>query len=143
MTFAEIENTLPNGFHDAQLLSMSSDFVRHELRLVINADISAPDDGGSVHYRTAHVLVQGLAFLTCEFPDPAYKPWTENEGGLDVQGCDTRNEPKLLASFPSELLAAIPEGMFVYTFFIGDWNTFIHLAGKSAEFQWADERVSA
>ncbi len=53
MTLEEIEESLPNGFHDARITSSTLDYVKRESKLAMEILFSGPDKEDPESYRTA------------------------------------------------------------------------------------------
>jgi hypothetical protein len=79
------------------------------------------------HNRTAQINIEGLVFLIVEPPDPKY-PFDKSIK-LTIDGCDRRE------SLSPQLLASVPSNSFFRSFWVGEWNAFIHLAGAEANFR--------
>jgi hypothetical protein len=127
MTLDEIADTLPNGFHDARINSLSVNYVKRELTFDLEIWVSDSLQDDSELYRSAELKLFQFLFLVIEPPDPRYD--YHEEKPLWVDGGSA--EPTL-RSAARELPALLPEGAFTYSFFVHDWNTFIHLAARDA-----------
>jgi len=137
MTLAEIDKLLPNGFHDADLMSLTIDYVARTVGMKMELSYSGPDDGPEVpRYKPGTVLALGLHFCILESPCAKYD--FNAPGPLWVSGYETKSTPQLMEAFDKQLLAKLPSDAFVYTFFVHDWNAFIHISADSAEFAWDD-----
>lgn len=141
MTLEDISRSMPNGFHDAELVRLEADFSGRKLQLTMNIDVSAPGEHSDEHFRRAEVKLSGVCYWFLESPDHHYKPWLQDQT-LAVNGYVTKSEPKILERFPAELLNATPATAFLYSFFIDDWNTFLHIAAESAECSWSDSSTA-
>lgn len=137
MTFEEIENSLPNGLHDAEVHRLTVDYAKRTLTAELDVWVGDADDPPDrlETYRAARIDVEGLLFLIMEPPDPKY-PFDKSVN-LTIDGCDKRE------SLNAELLNSIPGNGFFRSFWVREWNAFIHLAGANARFSWVDDaRVS-
>jgi len=136
MTLAELEETLPNGFHDAVLLSVSVDHKKRIAKLELSiwtGDLHSKDESIREAYRTAELTITGLAFFSVEPPDPEY-PYAGDAttiGGF-VWGGETVVPAELTA-----LVKSLPEDTFYNNTFVFNWNSFLHIAGKNAELKFA------
>jgi hypothetical protein len=130
----EISRQLPNGFHGARIERITTDYAHR------NADfdlaVLVPDSSTEKsRLRGCRLRITGLAFLSLDVPDPYYDYTAESPietGSL----LDTTLEilPSLTA-----LQQDLGNGYFFNTFFVEEWNRFIHFAGTGAEFSWTAE----
>jgi len=131
----EIENSLPNGFHDAILESVEVDYVfrRVEIKLRLwTGDPDASNESEKEAYREAHLELLGLVYFVIEGPDPKSKyPETK---GLWIDGGEVKSNS--VPTMPSPI-EQVPPGTFKYWFFVRDWNSFIHFAAQDARLQWS------
>ena len=137
MTLSELEHTLPNGLHDAELLCISVDYVRRRLTLALDVFVGALD--GPIEKREAYrkglVEITGLQFFVIEPPDPKYPYGHEKMSRIDL--CDMRKnlDEKLLASLPSET--------FFASIWVNNWNAFAHVAAVNADLIWEEEKPTS
>jgi hypothetical protein len=130
VTLEELENSLPNGFHDAEIERISVDYQRSllviELRFFVG-DLVAPIDMREA-YRPAVLTLSGVQFLAIDPPDARY-PFSES-GPLRIDACDaTKN-------LDANLVKTLPTNSFSRSFFVAEWNAFIHIAASSAAIEW-------
>jgi hypothetical protein len=130
MTLLEIEQSLPNGLHDAEMRKITVDY--EHLRATIDlavwvGDMDDPPERREA-YKEGQLEISGLLFLTTEAPDPAY-PFRDNPE-LIIDGCDS------IKLIDKKLLSTIPVHAFVRSFFVKEWNSFIHIAAKEAALVW-------
>ncbi len=133
MTIEEIESTLPNGFHDAEVRLIMIDYVQRKATLelfVFVGSFDAPPARREA-YKEGSLEISGLLFAVIEPPDPSY-PFTK-AASMRVAACDMKQ------SLNSGLLSVLPKGSFVQSFFVTEWNSFIHLAGMDADLAWKGE----
>jgi hypothetical protein len=129
-TLQELAETLPNGFHDAQVSSCAVDFVARTV--TFDLSIWVGDETDSERYRRATLKVAGLVFCAFDPPDPRY-PFADGRP-LEVDLCDA--DPTVAAT------AALPDGAFAARLWVANWNSFIHLAGTHAGLAWTDSATS-
>jgi len=136
MTFEELEAKLPNGFHDAEIASIHWDYVSRTVDLSMNllVGVGTPSNPNKSLYRPGTVRISGLLLFYFEPPDPNYN-FIPRGKPLDVSGDCVRAGQSAQAD---RLLAVLPKTATAYRFFLEEWNSFIYLAGASAEFSWAD-----
>jgi hypothetical protein len=132
MTLEELENTLPNGLHDAEIERIAIDYAARELTLEVSVWVGSMDDPPERReaYKNGRIEISGLLFLVMEAPDPKYPFGTP---GLRVDGCD------MSKNLDIELLRSMPAGSFVRSLWVNEWNAFIHVAAKSANIVWLNE----
>ena len=133
MTLRELEQTLPDGFHDAEFRSVLIDYARH--RVVIEGTFCVGDPDGKVApteaRRDAELVIDGLQFVAIEPPDPQYKFAVRDYLWVDL--VEGPKVPKVPAA------SNLPPGCFVSAFFVSDWNAFLQVAGESASLAWKGE----
>ena len=134
MTFEELDKRFPNGFDDAQIISIKIDYSNRQARLKISLRGNPPEDPNRDEYRRAELTILGFYYISIEPPDAdhLFYPGLSN---VTVDGMP--EDPKQFPLF--ELLQPkLAAGAFCCRFFVHDWNSFIHLAAKDAEFSWID-----
>jgi hypothetical protein len=133
MTIDELENTLPNGLHDAEVQRMSVDYARRSLALELTIWVGSIDDPPEHReaYKTGRLEIGGLIFLIMEPPDARYPYRVEKR--LTIDSVDPRN------SLNPELLASLPGDAFCHSLFVFQWNTCMHFAGNHAELTWLND----
>jgi hypothetical protein len=127
MTFKEVAESLPNGFHDAKIVRILLDYPSGALLMTMNILIGTPDSADVEEYCFAELKVRGLYFCFIDPPDPRY-PFRPNGRPLSVSGD--------FATDSSPVIAKLPEGVSYYRFFVDQWNAFIHVAGSGVEISW-------
>lgn len=137
MTLQEIETTLPNGFHDSKLRNSVIDYEQGIALLEVSVSVGEPDSENPEEYRDARVHISGLLFLCIEAPNTSSVS-SLKEGLWLADGHDTRSTPQALASLNPDVLRNIPQDVFVYSFFVNDWNAYMHVAARDAELTWED-----
>ncbi|SNT27968.1 hypothetical protein SAMN05421770_106281 [Granulicella rosea] len=130
MTMEELSNRLPNGLHDAYLLGLNVDYTKCELRLELKLDVSAYPQGNP-DYSVGTVLIRGLRYLVIDGPPPIAPGDTSKLSYID--GIETRPW-----QIDSSHLPPVGDAVFRYSIFMGDWNSYMHFAGESAEIEPGD-----
>ncbi len=133
MTLDELEESLPNGLHDAEILHLVLDYVAHTARFELNVwvgDMDCPAGPERERYRRAALELTGLVFCAIEPPDfrPDYLPRS-----LASRAPVTTSGLSAVAS-PSPL----PDGAFEARLFVAEWNSFIQVAATNAALVWMD-----
>ena len=129
MTFNELDRTLPNGCHDAELRRFSMDYVNRTLIFDLVVWIGRMEDEQARElYRPATVKVSKVAFLVLEPPDSNY-PW-QKAGTVCI---DTgEGVPKQSSS----KIPNIPNGVVVTWMYLKEMNRFLLFAGAEATLEW-------
>lgn len=132
MTIEDIEKSLPNGLHDSRLCRVSVDYqlctLEAEVEIWTGKMDEAPEQRET--YRRGRIEISGLIFMVMEPPDPKY-PFL-NSAHLTIDGCDQRQ------NLGAALLKSLPKKSFFRSFWVGEWNAFIHIAGTNANFFWME-----
>jgi hypothetical protein len=132
MTLDELDDTLPNGFHDAQFQRISIDYG--ERCVLIELDVWV----GGMQYkdlaernrmRKGRLRINGVQFCAIEPPTPDSQ--FARDGSVQVDMFRADNPPAVTKSLPSDC--------FLGAFFVNEWNSVIYLAGKSASLEWLEE----
>ena len=138
MTLDELDHELPNGFHDADILSLELDYVAATAKLHLSLLVGWPEDPDpeSQAYQEAILVVTGLCFCSIDPPSPTY-PFLPDGKPINVSG-----HPAKPDDFPSlpDLAAILPSGTWCYRWFVNDWNSFIYIAGRNAEITWIGDK---
>jgi len=132
MTLEEMEETLPNRFHDSEIRTILVDCAQRTATLErsVVGDLDAPPEKREV-YKEATLVVSGVLLSVLEPPQPDY-PFSEARG-LRVDSCDASR------SLDRALIAKLPTNSFFRSFFVNQWNAFIHIAGRNAEIAWREQ----
>ena len=128
MTLTELEDTLPNGFHDSVLNGIDIRLAEGQVVLRMDIDFSQPDGEDGV-FREAEIVLEGMQTIALDGPSRHLPP---RATGLDID-CFTPTAKQ----YPG--LAELPEEVRknVHSLYLGgDWNSYIHLAAKSARVVW-------
>jgi hypothetical protein len=132
MTLEELENSLPNGLHDAEVNKITIDYEHRRATVDLAVWVGNMDDPPHRReaYKAAQVQIPGLLFVVMEAPDPRY-PFGDSTQ-LTIDGCDMRKNLR------TELLNSLPPDAFVRSLWVNEWNGFIHIAARNAEISWAN-----
>jgi hypothetical protein len=135
MTFEEVEQSLPNGFHDARLLHVSLDTVQRCATVKLSVHVSEKGDSDRERYRTGVLKATSVCIFFMEPPDARYD-FVLNGKGIGVSGDAVR-----LGQIPEmdPLLRQLPSGATAYRFFLEQWNSFFYLAAGEVAFSWDTE----
>jgi len=133
-TLRQIDDELPNGFHDALLQTIMLDLVSKVARLTLQMSVGEPEtttDDASDGYKPATLTLEGLVYFVIETPDLERKFLTPK--GVSIDAGDATNLDNPRAPRP---LTALPDDAFAYWFFVHQWNCFIHVAARHASLDW-------
>ena len=132
MTFREIEQNLPNGFHDSAIRGISVDFVNLSISIAVDLHASVEGDSDPERYRpgTLKVICPYLFFL--DPPDPSY-PFVPRGAPVNASSFPVRQGENAKVD---ALLQRIPPEATAFAFFLDDWNSYLYVAGSSVEFSW-------
>lgn len=125
MTLEEIDQSLPNGFHDSTITGVRLNYVQRTAEIDMELSMSGPDDQDTEKYRPATLSIGELIYFVIE---PPGVPNTKHAKPSLVDGGSS--EPEQCAY---KLPKPLPAGAFTYWFFVNNWNAFIHVAALSAE----------
>jgi|SRR6185295_5664021 len=131
MTIEDLAEGLPNGFHDSKVHVASIDFDAQTAEFILDVWIGTMDSPPGPErekYRRGRLELLGLEYLAMDPPHPKY-PYRKC-GEIDIDLC-TPDE---------EVAGPRPhgEGGFAGSFFVSNWNAFIHFAAMDARLHWLE-----
>ncbi len=134
MRFEELDKLYPNGFVDAELISIRIDYPDRVAAFRVRLRTEGPDSLERDVYRAATLTLRNMLYVTVEPPD-AQHLFYANGKSLTFDAF-----PEDPAAFPAASAVAEKIGRdgFACRFFVHDWNSFIHLAAANAEFTVGD-----
>lgn len=130
MTLQEIENSLPNDLHDAQVKRVEIDYEKRIVKfslLLWTGYLSSEEESVQENYQEGELTIKDFIYCVIEPPDPSY-PYAEASTITISAGSATEEPIKTETALPNKL----PEGAFAYWFFVNEWNSFLHIAGMDA-----------
>lgn len=130
MTIDEIGDTLPNGFHDSDVVGINIDFVKETAEFLIEVDLCSPYEEVEIASRNGVMKLMGLHYLVFEPPSHAL-------GGSKLWLTADSSDFSRLKEPPS--LPSIPESSFQHWFFDSNHNCFIYVAAMGASFSWVED----
>lgn len=139
MTLAEIEDALPNGFHDALLQCVNLDYSTRRAAVALRVCVGDPDGATEEEreaYKSAEIHLLDLVYFVIKPPDPGCDYRARVALWVEAGAADAESAPP-----PPMPLDLLPAGAFAYWFFVRDWNSFIHVAAIDASLRWPDEHV--
>jgi hypothetical protein len=139
MTFEELDERFPNGFDDAQISSLAVDYGNRSVTLQLNLRGNLPDAPDADEYRRAVLTASGFYYFSMEPPDADHLFYPHHSKiVMDGYAEDASTFPLF-----DHLKPTLPRGAFCCRFYVHDWNSFIHLAAREAQFSWIDEERAA
>jgi hypothetical protein len=132
MTIEELERQLPNGFHDSQLVSLSTNFWAGSCCLELDVDYDDPDPDT---FRRMKLQLSGVSLLVLE--PPQAKGLLLPKDSIWASGYVTSE--RVLPNLESYRISA-PPGTFFYSFFLHELNCFIRLGAKDASLEKPNRR---
>lgn len=130
MTIEQIETNLPNGFHDAEVISIAINFTTRSLVLDLQlwvGNLDAADKSSREERQRARLTVTSLLFCVIEPPDPRYLQSRKTV----ISSCGEGTPPRSATAFSGE----IPAGNFLHWFYSSSSNSFIYVAAKDASLE--------
>jgi hypothetical protein len=139
MTWTELDITLPNGFHDSALKSLAIDYEQRTVRLDVSLKVGDPSGSREQRddIRDAQIEISGVVFFVIDPPssDAGYD-FDSPEDLWIADGYETRSIPEFTETIDKNLLKAVPEDAFVQSFFVKNWNAYIHVAARDCSMTW-------
>ena len=134
MTLEQLEHELPNGLHDAKIRSFTRDLENDTLVMTLNVLVGLPGDPPETRdaYRAATITFSGVKLFVVESPDASSAFLAPGDVSFSVE----RSEPGTFSPEIEKRLANLAE---MYSFFILDWLSSIHIAASSMSFAWSPE----
>ena len=134
MNLIEIEESLPNGLHDAILEGMDVDYKEGEAVLhleIWTGDLDSSDKLERERYRRARICLTGLLFISIQAPGYNYPA----NGGQELR---ITSGPGIAPGSSFKLDVPLPDDAFLSWIFVTQWNAFIHIAAREAVLEWVD-----
>lgn len=136
MTIEEISHTLPNGFHDSNLVRLEVDYGESRGVLTFDIDLSTIEtDSGKM--RRAQLILHDLLYVAIEPPCLSQSKTQLHIADKQWISADSSNFKELKE--PPKLPNPIAEVGFAHWFYSSTDNNFIYVAAKDASFSWLDE----
>lgn len=131
MTLEELDETLPNGLHDARIAKVLHNFKDATVELKVEVLIGLPDDLKANAYRNATVVFSKVLFAAVQMP--------ENHRILGVPGSIWFIFSRLRREeLDAKVAKGIPDSALCYSLYVLEWEACINLAAMSMSFDWED-----
>ncbi len=137
MTIDELAQTLPNGFHDAEVDSIRIDYVRREIEMEMHiwvGDVSSADFNERECYCLATLTLSGLRYCCIEPPDSCYPYQKSRSITVDTRAVESLTKPP-----QTQLPDSTHRVGFTNWFFVQQWNSFIYVSAQTARLTWRAE----
>jgi hypothetical protein len=143
MNIDDIANSLPNGFHDSEILNINLNFDCQKATILMNINLCDPDVEVEVPFRGGCLHLSGLLLFVLEPPGPFLKLPGQSFAHDYIPSSDKlwitadSSDFSSLETYP-ELPEHLPEKAFKHWFFNSNNNNFIYLAAMDASFEWTN-----
>jgi hypothetical protein len=137
MTFEDFERKFPNGLDDAEIFSMSLDYQYRRAKVELTLRANPPESPDRDQYQRAVLLLKGFYYFVIEPPDADHL-WYPHRP-IQVDGFP--EDGSEFSPFDN-LKSKLPADAFCCRFYVHDWNSFIHVAARDAQFSWATDGAS-
>jgi hypothetical protein len=128
--FDALIDTLPNGLHDSDLVSLALDLAAAEVQCIIDVDLSDPHDPASEgRSRRARLGFTGVSCVSID--PPGLDLSTRLNGWMDAGSGAPSTSPR------ADLEA--PEGGFLAWIYLNSANSFIRVGARQASIAWPGE----
>jgi hypothetical protein len=135
MTFEELSDELPNGFHDARIKNINLNFKDQAISIELDLWVADLEDVDPDRMRSGTLKVLSPYLFLIDPPDPGHVLMPEH-GTLWTDGDPVKpGQNSELDKFRPQL----PANACVYRFFVDEWNSFMYFAAAGVEFSWDDE----
>jgi hypothetical protein len=127
VTLKELDELLPNGFHDAWFKRIDIDYPARRVSIELDVSIGLPDDPPEKRdrLRGATLVLEGLEFVSIGEPPAGYP---ENfRGRLQVDLGESKPPVGL----------RVPKDCFYGAFFASELNAEIAIVAREATLEWA------
>lgn len=133
MTLSQLEDTLPNGLHDAFLMGLILSFDQGTASLKVRLLVSG--NGEKARYEDAEIRLGGLAAVVVEGPERV----SSIPAPLGICSFETSEKHYPAFSQVPEEIRRLFHSLYVES----PWNSFIHIAAASAEIVWDQTELPA
>lgn len=131
MTLEEIDNSLPQGLHDAQIWSFVRDMESASLRLLVKVVVgTSQGDKYRLQYRDGEICFHNVQYFVSEFPEATS---TFRDPGC-VNFSFDRTEAGVV---PSALDGVLSSEILRYSLFVLEWQACINIATRDVSFRWS------
>ena len=133
MTIEQIEESLPNGLHDANIRECMMDYEHSRVMLEVNVLVGLPDEPypECERYRPGVLVLDGVLYYSVEFPLPGSSFRYPGPVGFSCERTPA-------GQVPADLWKALPAQCQCYSLFVRDWLSTIYIAATDVSFSWSN-----
>lgn len=135
MTLTELADTLPNGFHDAELERLDLDYATRTARITLNlwiGDLHSVSESDRERYRCGQLTLSGFQYFIIETPD--YDDHADGAPAIDIGELHELTNPPLI-----KIPARQSADLFENWIYVNWWNSFMYVAAREARWEWQEE----
>ena len=131
MTLEQLEDKLPNGLHDAEICSITRDFEKETVTMVVNVLVGLPGDSAEKRddTRAASITFTDVRLFT--IAPPTVLSACGVSGSISFHA--ERSKTGLL---PAEIESDLQQCNDLYSLYVYDWESYIHIATSGIRFEW-------
>lgn len=131
MTLEEIDNSLPEGLHDAQIRSYVRDFESATLTLFVKVAVGlSKENNRLLEYRDGEIGFRDVQYFVSENPDA--------ESTFRDSGCVWFSFGRADAGvIPEAVNAVLPPELLRYSIFIREWYSSMNIVARDVSFTWS------
>jgi hypothetical protein len=131
MTLEDLDQTLPNGLHDARIRRIDHDFEQATVKFYVEILVGLPADPPAERsrYRRGVIAFNRVLFCWTECP--------ENERILGHNGSIWFTYGRTeIGVLPAKIANAVAADTLCYSLYVLDWLSHIHIAAGDVSFLW-------
>ena len=134
MTLEQLEESLPNGLHDAQIRRLAMDYEHARLILRVQVLVGLPTQPppDCERYRDGEIVFEGVQLFSIELPGAGSA--FQHPGS--VWFSYERTPPGVM---PAAVESALRAETQAYSLFVQDWVSWIRIAASDVGFSWSIE----
>ena len=122
---------LPWGLHDARIEQFTHDILRKRVSVVVRVAMTERQDFD----QRGRLILEGVEHWLIDAPHETGLPRRQGQSGLWMDVAQGR-PPSCKHEWPP-----VQEGCFEDTWYINEWNSFIHVVAREARFEWIETEM--
>lgn len=136
MTLEQLEQSLPNGLHDAQIRRVEMDYEHARLVLRVKVWVGLLDQPPPERdrYRDGNIVFEGVQLFSIELPQPGSAFRHPGSVWFSYE----RTTPGVV---PATVADGLRAGTQSYSLFVQDWLSCIQIATSEVGFSWSEEDI--
>lgn len=133
MSLNDIEQSLPNGFHDSKINAIYRNLKTETVKLYLDILVGLPDDEPARQrgYRQGILTFEGVKIFISE--EPSVESKFSDAGSLNFAISEGEVE-----SVSQGIMKMINQECHIYTLFVQEWFSNLIVVADKIEFSWAD-----